>query len=287
MADDTESPAPVPVKDVPEDLICAICRSVPLQPATVQQCEHFFCVGCIRKAIASSQGGYYGTPSFCPVCRLQHPRVQELRREGLVYRLWSAISVKCGHHEQGCAWQGSISDAGRHQREECPFGGQARRRVNELERELETLRLEYRQLQQRVRTYQRECEELPVLRGENFSRQSTITNLRERLQVLEKDERLKLPILFHGHYLFGREDVVQLSQLISQNVGDKPSVIDSNKIYNCVQSCNDYLKRNYADNPKHYRRNMRMLLSICAASTWFSDNQRQNIRTWLSGHGWS
>ena len=64
MADDAESLVPVPVKDVPEDLICAICHNAPLQPATVEQCDYFFCAGCIRQATSySTYGGYYSTPA--------------------------------------------------------------------------------------------------------------------------------------------------------------------------------------------------------------------------------
>ena len=81
-----------------------------------------------------------------------------------------------------------------------------------------------------------------------------------------------------------RENVVELSQLISRHLEDKPSEIDSNKLYNCVRSCLTDLEKGYGDNPEHYYMDMRMLLATCLASTWFSPNQKRSIKQWNKDH---
>ena len=81
-----------------------------------------------------------------------------------------------------------------------------------------------------------------------------------------------------------REDVSELSQLISRYLYDKPSEIDSNKIFNCVRTCYTALDRNYEDNDENYWYDMRMLLSTCLASFWFTDNQWNNIDSWYTKH---
>lgn len=116
--------------------------------------------------------------------------------------------------------------------------------------------------------------------------QPEIKRLSERIAELESDHRLNLPILFEGSYDFDRFSVVKLSQLVSRYLEDKPPEIDSCKIYNCVRSCYLDLKRNWDDNPEHYHLDMRMLLSTCAASTWFSKRQSSNIFSWLKEQGW-
>jgi len=73
---------------------------------------------------------------------------------------------------------------------------------------------------------------------------------------------------------------VELSQLISRYLENKPSNIDGNKIYDCVRSCYNDLERGYSDNPEHYYLDMRMLLATCLASTWFSNNQRTSLKSW-------
>ena len=78
-----------------------------------------------------------------------------------------------------------------------------------------------------------------------------------------------------------------MSQLISRNLEKPPGNINANRIFNCVRSCYLDLEANYNDNPQHYYMDMRMLLATCAASTWFSPNQRNNIHQWMSKQGWN
>ena len=110
--------------------------------------------------------------------------------------------------------------------------------------------------------------------------------LAQEKQALEKErvsirkslrDRPDLPKLFHGSYDFRRENVVELSQLISRHLEDKPSEIDCNKIYNCVRSCVTDLEKDWSDNPAHYYMDMRIFLATCLASRWFTDDQVGNI----------
>merc|ERR1712224_1132193 len=100
--------------------------------------------------------------------------------------------------------------------------------------------------------------------------------------------RLQLPILFTGNYNhFRRENVVQLSQLVSRYLENKPNQIDSNRLYNCIRNCYMDLVRDFNDNPVHYRVDMRMLLSTCYATQgWFSEKQITNIFEWMQEQGW-
>ena len=86
---------------------------------------------------------------------------------------------------------------------------------------------------------------------------------------------------------FGRGDVVQLSQLIARYLENKPNHVDANKIFNSISNCYRDLERGYDDNPQHFYIDMRMLLTICAASTWFSSNQSNRIRSWLQQQSWN
>jgi len=78
--------------------------------------------------------------------------------------------------------------------------------------------------------------------------------------------------------------VVQLSQLIAQNITSKPEELDSSKIFNHVRSCYLALVKTPFDNLSchgvTYEQNMKMLLAICQACSWFSYKQRSNFKRW-------
>jgi hypothetical protein len=86
---------------------------------------------------------------------------------------------------------------------------------------------------------------------------------------------------------FGRENVVKLSRLIAQYLENKPSAIDANRIYSCVESCYRDFHQGFSDNPEHYYLDVRMLVSTCSASSsWFSTNQYSQIESWMDESGW-
>ena len=264
---------PVPVNDVPEDLICCICFSIPLNPAIVTQCEHFFCSTCIRQALHGSTGA----SSSCPVCRLKSPQIEPLSTGSLVYRLWSSILVKCSHHEQGSAWKGPIVDFERHQSDDCQFGQECQQKRHQQQQVLAN----------RIQELEKQ---LTLLRRENTEIQVENMELQRRVQTSQQATRRptsRLPDFFDGSYNYDRDDIIKLSQLISRYLEDKPDEIDSNKIFNCVKNRYDDLTREYSDNPEHYELDMRMLLTTCAASTWFTDSQYNNICSWINNYDWT
>ena len=107
-------------------------------------------------------------------------------------------------------------------------------------------------------------------------------DLQKRMATLQKklNKRPDVPILFHGQYNFGRDNVVDLSRLISMYLENKPNNIDSDRIYDCVCACRNALDIGYYDNPDYFYEDMRMLTATCLASTWFSEDQRSNIERW-------
>ena len=96
-------------ENVPKDLICAVCMSVPLKPRSLRVCEHVFCEDCILQCSGQNN-------SLCPMDRVPFSSsdVMSFQQGSLVFRIWSAIIIRCDNSEMGCAWTGSISDYDRH-----------------------------------------------------------------------------------------------------------------------------------------------------------------------------
>ena len=209
--------------------------AIPTDPQ-ITPCEHVFCRQCIRQAL--------NVTNLCPIDREPCSIRQLQPLQGCLFRIWSSIQVKCGIHDAGCAWTGSVGDYTNHITQ-CSISNS---RESALRQELELLK-----------------QENALLRK-------------------ELEDRPNLPILFEGEYYFRRENVVQLSQLISRYLEEKPADIDANRIYNCVRSCYMDMDKQYSDNPEFYRIDMKMLLATCQASTWFSDKQNNNIRDWYNSH---
>lgn len=256
----TISPSPLRPEEVPEDLKCSICFGVPINPKLLP-CEHAFCNECISKALSA-------LPK-CPNCRLTcNPnQIYDLRKDSMPYRIWSSIAVKCTKHEEGCSWTGSIADFQNHA-SRCMHGGM-----------FHTHRLEIERLNKRIQN----------LEDENRDLKMKLRELPEVASMLMQ-EALRghelLPKIFYGDYSFRRENVVELTQLISRNLENKPHDIESNRIYQCVSNCYRDLTQGYSDNPPHFTIDMQMLLSTCLASTWFTDRQLMNIRRWLREYDW-
>ena len=284
-------PVPIRPEDIPADLICAICMGLPPEPV-LTPCEHLFCRECLQQALFRQR--------LCPVDRTEvlADQVKHLRDGSLLHRIWGGIPVKCAQHASGCAWTGPIADYQSHA-ESCTHG-----RERGMQRRLEELREENRELReleaQREEEIDRLRSDLARVEAERDERvdqhrfnevKEGIKELSEQLKkVLEENASLRrrpnVEPLFTGNYNFGREQVVQLSQLIARYLTNKPSNINSDRIYNCVESCYRDLRQGWNDNPSHYYVDVRMLLSTCMASTWFSDNQTSRIQAWMSEQSW-
>ena len=242
-------PAPIALRpeEVPDDLICSICYTIPVDPV-LTPCEHIFCRECINQALNVSRQ--------CPIDREACTTRDLQQPTGCLRRIWSNVQVKCGNSgEDGCAWTGAIGDYANHA-EQCNNNNNNNNRngnLSQLREELESVKRENRQLAE------------------------TNQSLNEQLA-----SRPDLPHLFDGEYNFGRNNVVELSQLISRYLENKPADINPNRIYNCVRSCYIDLKKGYADNPEYYSIDMKMLFVTIAAGTWFTDRQKANIRGWYN-----
>lgn len=190
-----------------------------------------------------------------------------MRKNTMSYRIWSGIDVRCTKHEEGCSWTGSIADFPNHL-SSCIHGMMTHSRILEVE-----------ELKQKIRDLENENKALNMII-------SQMPDVATRLMDEALRGRELVPKIFYGDYNFRRENVVQLSQLISRNLENKPLDIDSNRIYQCVSNCYRDLTQNYADNPEFYEVDMQMLLATCNASTWFTVRQRLNIEKWLREYNW-
>ena len=273
MTSETAPPVALNPENIPEDLICSICMTLPSKPV-ITPCHHIFCQSCIQQALRHQ--------TICPIDR-RPCRVDQLKPlEGALSRIWGAIQVKCGGCERGCAWRGSIADYFVHAQHQCTVAS-APNNSNINRADMEQLQSTVTALTTRISQIEAERDSLKLLiqflGEEKRQAETTIENLNAQLS-----DRPNVPLLFHGHYNFRRGDVVQLSQLISRYLECKPDFIDSNQIYNCVRACVMDLEKNYSDNPEHYFIDMRMLLATCIASTWFTNNQMRSLKEWNREH---
>lgn len=110
------------------------------------------------------------------------------------------------------------------------------------------------QQKESLKTIGRLEQEKNVLSKEKNALMKEKKALQKGMATLEKklNNRPDVPILFHGQYNFGRENVVDLSRLISMYLENKPNNIDSDRIYNCVRARYDDLEMGYNDNPQYY-----------------------------------
>ena len=133
-----EAPPPLPPvalheDNVPRDLICSICMTVPADPR-ITPCNHLFCHACIHQALDNQY--------LCPIDRQPCSPHQLRPLDGFISRVWGGIQVKCGYHEHGCVWRGSIADYSAHL-ENCSISNNPTIRDNAAAKEeLERLKRE-------------------------------------------------------------------------------------------------------------------------------------------------
>ncbi|KAL7528474.1 hypothetical protein ACHAXR_002462 [Thalassiosira sp. AJA248-18] len=245
--------------------------TLPLEPV-LTPCEHVFCKGCINQALDGAD-----TNQCCPNDRAPCTVHQLQPIQGFISRIWSNIQVKCGNHDSGCAWTGSIGDYATHLDNNCV------RRVCE---------------NNRGGTDAAVWEQVEILEKKNVLLSEELESVKFTKSALEREiVRLEMALLnhrssvndelvreigFNGNYSFKRENVTELSQLISRYLNKpRPREIDTNKIYNCVQCCFRDLENRYSDNPQFYKHDMKMLLATCEASNWFSVRQQENFSRWF------
>jgi hypothetical protein len=164
------------------------------------------------------------------------------------------------------------------------------RALNDLKDQCAALKASNQMLQRSMERLGNElarvCLENRELTGANSELVRTNQRLSEQLKPIGTTHVLVPGLCVGSNYGFNRFSIVKLSQLIAR-YDDVPNNMDVNRIFNCVKSCYDDLVRNYHDNPPNYYVNVRMLLSICAASSWFTPNQINRINIWIHQQRWN
>ncbi len=274
---------PVRPNEVPKDLMCSICISVPLEPVMVSSCYHVYCRDCVRESLHRQECN--DQPESCPVCRCDCTTDDLLPLEEespLTYRIWSNIVVKCDHHGDGCNWTGSILDYKTH-KYICPKTTD--KKLQEEKELIRTLRIENEKLKLKNKLLHIRNQEL-----EEKARKRNSSSYSKKLEELKAIVRrnIELPVKNgKGGYAYNRFSVVPLTRLICQNLEDIPSSINPNKIFECVKKIGLDLRRDHHDNPEHFYIDVRMLVCVCLASAWFTEKQLGRIRDIAVEHGWA
>ena len=292
--DDIAAPFPMDDKEVPDDLKCAICFGIPYEPR-VTPCEHVFCRKCLDQAMIplnddSDDYDDYDDEAIysCPSCRQYFHKyhLSGIEKGTLIYRIWSNIKVRCTKYDEGCTWTGNIDSFLSHYLDKHPRHPPPDPKddeINNLKSQICWLNSRISDLEGKER---RMTEQISELTNENEDLRNHNAILTKTVLQMNNDHRHRLPVLFTGAYNFNRQCIGRLSQLISRYLTNKPQQVDPNKIFNCIQARYRDLINPYSDLPPNYYINMRMLLTTCAASTWFSFNQNDRIKSWLSEQGW-
>ena len=240
----------------------------------------------------------------CPTCRKAFTLtdVVDLPTGSLSYRIWSETEMKCGDHDRGCPWVGSIVEAKAHM-QSCTYVD----RIKKLEDELDALKKECLDLKRDVDNRKIMNDNLDKqLRAANTGLadktakarvlKDEINILKQRVKAMETSWRGNgfaqggfgtAPSSLPGtiSYNFDRFSIVRLSQLIARDIDNKPHHIDPDQIFANVCNCNEaHLKCN--DNPTNYRLHVQMLLSTCLSSNWFSRQQCEYFLSWMTFYGW-
>jgi hypothetical protein len=267
---------PLRPEEVPKDLICAICLSVPLSPCTLEDCSHLFCNECIRESLSHQLS--------CPVCRdnAEEYDITDLQEGTLGYRIWCSIIVKCDNHESGCSWTGSISDYNKHKRNSCRRQQNADAQRNQ--EIIDTLEQENDSLQDKL--YSTEIILNGIIMKYEVLKQQLQQTKEEKNLAIQNCVREKPASNGKGGYAYDRHCVVKLTKLICQNLENKPIDINANKIFERVRHIYVDLTKGHADNPEHLYIDVRMLFGVCLASNWFTDKQRQNLNNLAMEQSW-
>eukprot|EP00536_Pseudo-nitzschia_multiseries_P014871 jgi/Psemu1/291697/fgenesh1_pg.779_\ len=291
---------PLRPEEVPKDLVCAVCLSVPLEPSILRKCSHVFCTSCIFDSLSYNDTG-------CPVCR-RASTASDIQRlsdfSPFAHRIWSNISVKCDGHEVGCSWTGSISDYERHKMSCRTTKNQSglRRRSDSDQELLDFLEIENERMNEVNGNLRQKLERMRVANAElkeklHMAEEANV-NLRENWTTMAGEfAQLKNMVKTcvedpipneKGGYSYDRNSVVRLTKLICQNLENKPAKVRSHKIFECIRNIFMDLRKNYADNPNHLYMDVRMLFGVCLASaTWFTDKQMSRLREMAAENGWA
>ena len=265
-------------------MICTLCHELPLDPV-VTPCNHMFCRVCIGKALQHR--------SECPNDRARLTTSSLKPIDGVLRRVWEQIGVKC----PACDWTGTVGNYKNHvekcvQQIDATTVADYQQRIENLkrmhQRKIKAMESSFKeQIEALARTHERDVEQA---RAEQLLQCKK--DMKENMQILvprleavwEKEKRAvwakEALEKYDPNYQYTSFRVIELTQLICRNLENLPAGIDRNRIYNCVKRCMDDLRANYDDNPPFLYNNVRMLLGVCNASTWFTERQGNNFYQW-------
>lgn len=259
---------------LPADLVCSICSDMCAEPV-ITPCHHVFCSACVAAARQH-------TPSMlCPIDRQRLPAQLPLLRNACpaLHRVWEGVKLRCPYAAViDCEWTGCADGYTQHAAE-CK--SKARQRESqqqqrapesnaplvEVQAAKHRLEVEKQQLQAQLLSVTSQhamlCVDVAELRRDN-----------QRLRG-ERDART---VRLDPSYAYGPHRVVELSRLILQHLEDPPSSIQTNRIFNCVQSIHAAWRRGHCDGDEDaFRRNLMTLLAAAGSSCWFTPRQHEMI----------
>ena len=241
-------------QDVDEHpLHCSICCDISFDPV-ITPCQHVFCRECITSGLQSN-------PS-CPNDRRALTANSLLHITSLHEYVYNRTLVKCPRCDK---WSGQMQQYKIHV-PTCTSSSY----VQTLERKVQQLTTQLGTQRQATEALIRDhAAEKGRLQSQNDELVSAIDVLRERFASMGP--------LFDTQYGYYASSATDLSIVISRYLRNKPSIIDSNRIFNCVQRCHDESRRL---NDYWIRVSVCMLLVTCYRSNWFSENQRTKILNW-------
>lgn len=268
-------PIPQNSESVPHDFVCSVCHELSTEPV-LTPCDHIFCLGCIRESLRHREE--------CPIDRrpLDEDDLLGSALSGVLLRVYEGIAVRCPR--EPCSWTGVVGNYAAHLQRcehsvdpEIVAGLRQKIRAQELllqERD-EIIQAQEGMIQKLEESTRKKKQVLAIAKSEIHESKDTIEQLTEQIRTLKLNS-----VTVDEGYKYDRTRVKELSLLICKYLENKPGNIDRNRIYNCVKACYDDFCKDWGDNPECYGIDMRMLINICLASTWFSTKQHKNLLDW-------
>lgn len=235
-------------------LYCSICCDVSYKPV-ITPCQHIFCFDCIKESLLTSE--------CCPNDRRSLDRIGLRGIPALHEYIYSRTMVQCPRCE---TWEGQLQHYNKHASGCTPASY-----VQELEGKVNGLTGQVILLQSALRSHHaslvRDAEALVTMAV--AAERERLKNENQALELRNKSTELS----FDRSYGYGQHNMLELTNIISQNLLNKPNGIDSTRIYNCLNRCYEGSRRS----EYNIKTKANMLIATSLASNWFSHNQRLKI----------
>lgn len=214
--------------------------TVPTEPR-ITSCNHLFCLNCITQSLEDK--------NLCPIDRQPCSPHQLRPLDGLLFRVWGGIQVKCGYHENGCAWSGSVADYSAHLTDNCSASKNPTVRNNfAVVEEMQRLKIELESVQQdntrNAEIAEQAQADLEGIQDELRSTQRELAVARKKFELtnLLLEELQMMPRFANG----GDEDIeiVRRHTACPRSEAARALRENDNKVYSAIMSFTDtdYMK---------------------------------------------